>query len=81
MKLMREKFPNKQPSQLVAYLAKYRVPHAVVGSPMYHKHNLQHLLSMCDAFGLPSFFLTLTMDEAGFSPWPEVCDLPSTLSL
>jgi hypothetical protein len=51
------------------------VPATVPGSPAYHRMALQSLLAIVAKRGMPSFFLTLTADEATRLAWKEIKQL------
>ena len=51
------------------------VPATVPGSPAYHRIALQSLLAIVAKRGMPSFFVTLTADEASLLAWKEIKEL------
>jgi hypothetical protein len=71
----RAKHPNCTDDEALKHLLRYSVPPDVAGSPAWHSRNLKDLLHMVSEFGMPSFFLTLTADEASPLKWDEIHDL------
>ena len=61
------------------HVLKHTVPSTVPGSPAWFRQQLQNLLAMVDAWGLPSFFLTLTADEHSALKWSEISDMEQLL--
>ena len=61
------------------HVLKHTVPSSVPGSPAWFRQQLQNLLAMVDASGLPSFFLTLTADEHSPLKWAEIVDMEQLL--
>ena len=55
--------PEADEEGVMANAVKYDVPHAIEGSPAYHRRELQDLLCRVDAWGVPDLFMTLTADE------------------
>jgi hypothetical protein len=58
----------------------HAVPASVPGSPSFFRDGLHELLSIVDTHGMPSAFLTLTMDDASNMRWQEVHDLETHLN-
>lgn len=71
--------PEATESDALRHVAKHIVPKSIPGSPMYHRTQLQNLLAMVDAYGMPNFFLTLTADEVSELKWPEYDQLEDIL--
>ena len=61
------------------HVLKHSVPSTVPGCPAWFKKDLQNLLTMVEAWGLPSFFLTLTADEHSPLMWTEINDMEQLL--
>ena len=51
-------------AEVLRHVTKYNLPSSIEGSPRWHISQLQNLLAMVEKFGMPDFFLTLTVDEA-----------------
>ena len=69
---LRKTYPNLPEPELFAMAAKHKVCPTVPGSPKYYQANLRHLLNKVHSEGMPSLFLTLTMDEVSNIRWSEV---------
>ncbi len=48
---------------MLGYIIKYKLPSSIQGFHTWHISQLQDLLTMVEEFGMPHFFLTLTMNE------------------
>ena len=62
-------------------ILKWTVPEKVSGSPTYHRQQLADLLCRVEAWGMPTFFLTLTADECSELRWEEISDLEQWLHM
>lgn len=71
--------PHATQQQVMQHVLKHTVPSSVPGSPAWFRQELQNLLAMVDASGLPSFFLTLTADEHSPLKWAEIVDMEQLL--
>ena len=71
--------PDATQQQIMQHVLKHTVPSTVPGSPAWFRRELQNLLAMVDAWGLPSFFLTLTADEHSPLKWTEINDMEQLL--
>lgn len=67
-----KRHPTHTMSQAVRHAAKYMVSDAIPGTPAWYRRHLADLLCMVRRWGLPSFFLTLTADEASDMRFEEV---------
>lgn len=76
----KEKNPEATPEEVLRKVATHLVPATVPGSPEFHRQGLQDLLAIVAKRGLPSFFLTLTADEASELRWPEVKEFEKMLN-
>jgi hypothetical protein len=75
----RRRNPDLDDAEIVRRLAKSPTLRKVPGSSAYYKNALLDLLAMVKEFGMPHFFLTLTMDDASDMRWHEVSDFQSIL--
>ena len=71
--------PHATQQQIMQHVLKHTVPSTVPGSPAWFRRELQNLLAMVDAWGLPLFFLTLTADEHSPLKWTEINDMEQLL--
>lgn len=71
----RETHPHASFEEVMRNVLKHTVPSSIAGSPAWFRKNLKDLLCMVDQWGLPSFFLTLTIDKV--THWAEFDDLES----
>jgi hypothetical protein len=71
--------PNATDQQAAQKVLKTDVPATVAGSPAYFKKNLNDLVAIVHAKGLPHLFLTLTADEVSSTKWSEVVQLEERL--
>lgn len=55
--------PYASEEDVYRYVIKHDMPGSLPGSPEWHRNQLSDLLTMVEAWGLPSFFFTLTADE------------------
>lgn len=75
----RKRNPDVADTELVRRIAKSPTLRKVPGSAAYYKNALQDLLAMVKEFGMPHFFLTLTMDDSTDMRWHEVTDFQEIL--
>ncbi len=75
----RKQHPDTPDTELVRRIAKSPILRKVPGSAAYYKNALLDLLAMVKEYGMPHFFLTLTMDDASEIRWQEVNDLQKIL--
>lgn len=71
--------PHATEQQIMQNVLKHSVPGNVPGSPAWFRIELSKLLARVDAWGLPSFFLTLTADEHSPLRWTEIHDMEQLL--
>ena len=71
----RKQHPDTPDTELVRRIAKSPTLRKVPGSAAYYKNALMDLLAMVKEYGMPHFFLTLTMDDASEIRWQEVNDV------
>lgn len=71
--------PHATQQHIMQHVLKHTVPSAVPGSPAWFKRELQNLLAMVDAWGLPSFHLMLTADEHSPLKQTEINDMEQLL--
>ena len=71
--------PHATQQQIMQNVMKHSVPATVPASPAWFRRELHNLLAMVDAWGLPSFFLTLTADEHTPLKWTEINDMEQLL--
>jgi len=60
---------------ILKQIVKYKLFANILGTPQWHKTQLQDLLCMVEHFGMPQFFLTLTVDETSFFQWKKLLTL------
>ncbi len=53
----------------------YKLLSSIQGSPMWHRSQLQDLLTMVEEFGMPLFLKTLIVDEMTLTRWHEFNDV------
>ena len=61
--------------EILGQIVKYKLPETLIGSPSWHRTQLNDLMAMVDTYGLPRFFLTLICDERSELRWEDVDDL------
>ncbi len=59
----------------VRNIVKYKLLSWIQGSPMWHRSQLQDLLTMVEEFGMPHFKKTLIANEMSLTRWPEFNDV------
>ena len=64
--------------QVLQYITKYNLPTSIQGTPQWNKTQLQDLFVMVEQFGMPYFFLTLTIDETSTLHWEEINNIEET---
>lgn len=75
----RQRHPDTADSELLRNIAKTPTLRKVPGSAAYYKNALLDLLAMVKQYGMPHFFLTLTMDDSSEIRWHEVDDFQEIL--
>lgn len=69
-----ERHPELGEAERLSRVAARLVPATIPGSPQYHRQALSDLLAIVQRKGMPSFFLTLTADEASELRWSVVAE-------
>lgn len=72
-------YTTEHPHATQQQIMQHVLQHTVPGSPAWFRQQLQNLLAMDDAWGLPSFFLPLTADEHSPLKWAEMTDMEQLL--
>jgi hypothetical protein len=63
--------PHMSVTQLLYKILKEHIPRAIVHSPQFYKTGYKNLLTMAREYGLPHYFVTVTMDDASESATAE----------
>lgn len=63
LKKLRKETPLINDERLYHQVLKFTIPTTLPRCPSYHRKNFKNLITMVDMWGLPSFFLTLTVEE------------------
>ncbi|KAK9829678.1 hypothetical protein WJX72_007303 [[Myrmecia] bisecta] len=72
--------PDATQQDVMKHVMKFSVPASTPGSPAYFRNQLEDLMAMVDAYGMPTLFLTLTADESSELRWHEYEDLEAFLN-
>ena len=75
VKAFLKKHPTANQEDCAKHSAKNSVPVSFPGSSKWHRKELRNLLYKVHVWGMPTFFLTLTMDENSPTRFEEVVDL------
>ena len=59
----KKKHPNATTEELLKHVISFHLPGEIPNTPGWHRKQLNNLLALVDARGLPTLFLTLTADE------------------
>jgi hypothetical protein len=60
---------------ILKQIVKYNLLANILGTPQWHKTQLQDLLCMVEHFCMPHFFLTLTPNETSSFQWEDIIDI------
>jgi len=71
--------PISTTEEALDHVVKWKVPPKLEGSPRDHRENLENLLTVASAIGLPHLLVTLTEDDASEVRWTKVDDLERIL--
>jgi hypothetical protein len=75
----REEYPKACEEDVFKHVIKHDVPGSLPASPEWHRNQLQDLLAMVEAWGLPSLFVTFTADGISKTRWSEIDDVEKLL--
>ena len=72
--------PTANNAAAMRNVVKYTVPISLPGSPSWHRKQLNDLLFLVQAWGMPHLFLTMTADESSEMHWTEIDDMQAHLA-
>ena len=77
---VKNKEPEETLEEVFTALSKHVIPSDLPGYPAYFSKQLHNLLAFCHNFGMPTLFLTLTMDDISRYKWQPVLEAEAYLN-
>jgi hypothetical protein len=77
---VKSKEPEDTLEEVFTALSKHVIPSDLPGYPAYFSKQLHNLLAFCHNFGMPTLFLTLTMDDISRTKWQPVLEAEAYLT-
>ena len=75
----RKKYPDESEQNCIKNLITYVIPKTIQYSPSWWRKTLNDVLAVVQEFGLPHYFLTLTVDNTSNLKWQEYKDMESIM--